>query len=802
MSNVLQQLRHSARALLRTPGFSAAVLLLVGAAVAALLTIGTAASALLWRPLPFPHADRLMSVSSHSTQMNASLGFAPGLLADLAAMPEVEAVGGYDWARPLFDAQGSEFRNAQVQSSLLELLGAVPLHGRLLGEDAADDDAALMSETTWRARFGADPTLIGRTIDFDGTRVRIIGILPAAFRFPERETALWRPLRFTPDQLTGAHAFDFGAVQPLVRLAPGVTPAAFAAALQARIGARPELAPMQQYMGLQLRSSPLRSQWEGGRGELLGLLALAAGAVLLLLVANVASLWLTRCLERSRELAVRAALGASSTRLACELIGEVVLLTAAAVLVGLLGVVPGLRALEWLGVLDPNTPILPALDASSGPFAVAVAGSMILLLSLVPAWIARQPSVIGLLAQGARGTSARGAQGTRRALVALQLALAVSLVCGAGLLVRSLWQVLGQDPGFTPQGVSLVLLEDRASSESSGAADGARLEVVRQRLASLPGVHGVSFANAPPFSRSESVSSVAVAGAQGDAEATVRGRVVGPGYFETLGMPIRAGRDFAPADAASGEAAVVVDARFVERHLAGREALGALLRLSSGNAGEPSQPARIIGVVPTVRHDQLEETPDLGTVYQFLAQPAYEAGRTTLVLRSDLPLADVSRHAREAARASGLRVIEAANLVERMRESLADRMPLLGLVVAFALLGAALSAFGLFALVAYAVQRRAAEFGLRLALGAPPSSLRGLALAEGWRAAAPGLALGLLGALLVGRVLASRLYQVSAWDPLTLVVVLAGTTALVVLACLGPARRAAALDPLATLRHE
>jgi putative ABC transport system permease protein len=800
MIPMLQQLRHSAAALLRTPGFSTAVLLLVGVAVAALLTIGTAVSALLWRPLPFPHADRLMAVSSHSTQMNASLGFAPGLLADLAAMPEVEAVGGYDWARPLFDAQGSEFRNARVQASLLELLGAVPLHGRLLRDDAADDDAVLLSETAWRARFAADPAVVGRTLDFDGTRVRVVGVLPAAFRFPERDMALWRALRFSSEQLTGARAFEFGAVQPLVRLARGVTPAAFDAALQARIGARPELEPMQRFMGLELRAATLRSQWEGGRGELLALLAVAATAVLLLLVANVASLWLTRCLERGRELAVRSALGATSVRLTWELVGEVVLLTGAAVLAGLLGVVPGLRALEWLGVLDAAAPMLPALDATSAVFAFAIAIALTVLLSLVPAWIARQPRMIGLLAQGARGTPGRGAQRTRRALVALQLALAVSLVGGAGLLVRSLWQVLEQDPGFTPQGVSLLLIEDRDAAAAAGAA--VRLDAVRQRLASLPGVSAVSFANAPPFSRSESVSSVTIPGGQGDAEATVRGRVVGPGYFAALGMPLRAGRDFLSSDTSGGEAAVIVDERFVERHLAGREALGAALRIPTGRDGNDSLAARVVGVVPTVRHVQLEEEPELGTVYRYVAQPAYEAGRTTLVLRSDLPLADLGRQARDAARDAGLRVVEAATLVERMRESLADRMPLLGLVGAFALLGAALSAFGLFALVAYAVQRRAAEFGLRLALGAPPASLRGLALAEGWRAAGPGLALGLLGALVVGRALASRLYQVSAWDPLTLGIVLSIATALVVLACLGPARRAAALDPLATLRHE
>lgn len=798
---VLQQLRQSVASLLRTPGFSATVLVLVGLAVAALLTIGTAASALLWRPLPFPHGERLMLVQGHSQQMGASLGFAPGLLADLAAMPEVEALGSFDYARPLFDAQGGEFGNARVEPALLEMLGATPLLGRLPRAGADDDDGVLLSEPTWRARFGADPGIVGRTLDFDGTRLRVLGVLPETFRFPERSTALWRPLRFGPEQLHGARAFDFGAVQPLVRLAPGVTPAAFAAALEARIGARAELAPMKQYMGLELRALSLREQWEGGRGSLLALLGAAAAAVLLLLTANVAALWLTRCLRRGRELAVRSALGASASRLAAEMVGEVVVLTAAAVLLGMLGVPPGLRALEAMGVLDATTPILPGVDAATLALGAGVALSLTALLALVPAWLVRQPQARGLLSQGMRGTSGRGAQRARRALVALQLALAVSLVCGAGLLVRSLWQLLDQDPGFTPRGVSLVLVESRAGSVGSDAS-AAALSALRQRIAAQPGVHAASFANAPPFSHNESVSSVTLGEPGAEQDATVRWRDVGQDYFEALGMRPQAGRDFAAGDGAGAEAAVMVDAHFVRRHLAGQEAIGARIGVPVDREGAQKRWARVVGVVPTVSHMQLAEAPELGTVYGFAAQPDFDAGRTTLVLRSDLPPAELGRVAREAARSAGLRVVEVATLAQRMRETLADRLPLLGLLSAFAALGALLAAIGLFALVAFAVQQRSAEFGLRLALGAPPASLRRLALEEGWRAAGPGLMLGLLGALAVGRALASRLFQVPPWDPVTLSIVLAAAAAVVLLACSGPARHAARLDPLSTLRHE
>jgi putative ABC transport system permease protein len=798
---VVFQLRRSLAALLRTPGFSAVVLMLVGVAVAALLTIGAAASALLWRPLPFPQGERLMLVQGHSSKMGATLGFAPGLLADLAAMPEVDAVGGYDHARPLFDAQGGEFRNARVEPGLFALLGATPLLGRLpIADDG--DDVVLLSEPTWRSRFGADPEVVGRALDFDGTRLRVLGVLPAAFRFPERETALWRPLRFAPEQLSGARAFDFGAVQPLVRLAPGVSEATFRSALQARIAVRPELQPMRQFMGLELRAVSLREQWEGGRGELLGLLGAAAAAVLLLLVANVASLWLTRCLRRGRELAVRSALGASGRRLAFELVLEVFVLIGAAVLLGLLAVPPGLRALEAIGVLDGATPVLPALDAGTLALAAGVALALTGLLALVPVWLVRRPQAQALLAQGMRGTAGRGAQRARRVLVALQLALAVSLVCGAGLLVRSLWQLLDQDPGFQPQGVSLLVIEDRLAGEGDVAATATRIETLRQRMQGLPGVSVVSFSNAPPFSFNESVSSVTMGAGSASRDATVRARAVGPDYFEALGIPLRAGRGFVAADAASAEPSLVVDAHFAALHLGADPAIGARVGMPQDAGRGAPRWGRVVGVVPTVRHLQLGEQPELGTVYQFAARPEYEAGRLMLVVRSSLPIEALASAARDAAREVGLRVVESATLVQRMRETLSDRLPLLGLVGAFAALGALLAASGLFALVAFAVQRRTAEFGLRLALGAPPASLRGLALREGWSAAAPGLVLGLLGALAVGRLLAARLYQVEPWDPFTLAAVLSGAAAVVLLAGLGPARRAAALDPASTLRHD
>jgi putative ABC transport system permease protein len=793
-------LRLAARRLTRSPGFSLVVLAITALAVAALLTLGTAAMTLLWRPLPYVHGERLVQVQGFASQMQASIGFAPGLLEPLAAMPGVEAIGVYDYAPPLYDAQGHAFENIRVQPGLAELLGARPQLGRLIqAEDG--DDVVVLSDAAWRGRFGADPGVVGRRIDFDGQRLGVVGVLAPDFHFPDRSTAIWRALRLTPDQRSGTEAFNFGAVQVLARLAPDVSPASLEAALQAGPGQRPELEPMRQFLGLRLTATSLRRAWDAGRSTQLGLLAAAAGAVMLLLLANLGSLWLARCLQRARELAVRSALGASARRMATELVLEVALLASGAVMLGLLAVPPGLAMLESLAVLDPNAAHAPVLDAATVAAAVLLALLLIGLLSLAPIWVARRARAEGLLAQGMRGLGAGRSAGTlRRALVALQVALAVSLLCGAGLLTRSLVELVRQDVGFDPDGVSLVMLEARGGAPVPGDEGRAALATLRAAFAGIPGISDASFANAPPFSYSESISSLLVEGA-GEAEVSARNLDVDAHYLGALGMPILRGRGFVAEDATEAEPGILVDERFVALYLDQREPLGVRVRVGGGPGSTPAW-SRIVGVVPQVRHMQLAERGEQATFYRLDETPALSRGRAILVVRSELPGVELARIAREHAAAVGLRATDVASLDRRMRDSLGHRLSLMGLVGGFALFGVLLAGVGLFALVAFSVQRRLAEFGLRLALGARPSDLRRLALREGLLVALPGLLVGTLGAIAVGRLLASQLYRVTAADPVTLGGVVLLALGLVLVACLGPARRAARLDPLSTLRHD
>lgn len=797
---LIAALWRALRRLARTPGFTLTVTGLLAVALAALLTLGSAAWSLLGRPLPYAHAERLVVVQGFAAQMQASIGFAPGLLADLAALPGVEGVGAYDYAPDLFDAQGGRFRNVRIEPRLVELLGGTPQLGRLLRTDDAAD-AVVLSDAAWRGRFGADPGIVGRSLDFDGTPLRVVGVLAPGLRFPERDTALWRPLALKPAQLAGTEAFGFGAVQAVARLAPGADLAVVREAVSTRLATRPELDAMSKFMGLELRTTSLREWWDAGRSSMLALLAAAGAALLLLLLANVGSLWLARCLGRARELAVSSALGAGAGRLALELAGEVVLVSAAAVALALLAVTPGLYALEALGVLDAARPQLPALDAGTLALGGAAFALLVVTLSIPPVLVARQPQSLALLGQGSRAAGGRAAQRARRLLVALQVGLAVSLLCGAGLLTRSLWKLLEQDVGFQPQGMSLALVEARRHGEVAerrgDAAGAAALAALRDALAGMPGVQHVAAANAPPFSFSESVASARLDDAAGS-DVRVHQRDVGRDYFAALGMPLLRGRDLAAGDEAREGGGAIVDQRFADLHFAGRDPLGERI----GEAGDEAvRWRRVVGVVPTVRHASLSAQSEQGTLYRFDAQPDLGFGRAFLVLRADLPADELARRVREAAAAHGLRATEVVSMPQRLRETLAVRLPMMGLTAAFAVLGTLLAAVGLFALVSFAVHSRLPEFGIRLALGAPPRRLQGLALREGLRAALPGLALGAFGAFAAGRLLAARLFEVSAVDPVTLAAVAAGALLLVLGACAGPARRAARLDPASTLRH-
>lgn len=782
----------AARRLARAPAFSVTVVALLAIGLAAMLTLMSAASVLLLQPLPYPEGDRLVEVRGHSRSMGFSLGFAPALLDTLAAMAEVERVVAWDHSRPLEGEHGELLHSARLGDGLLELLGARALHGRLLRIEDVGSDAALLSESAWRSRFGADPGIVGQRLRIGATTLHVVGVVAEGFRFPQRETALWRPLDVAA--LKSGKGFDWGAVQALARLAPGASVPALRHAIDARIAPLPELAQMREFMQLELQAESLRERWARTQRGALGLGLGAVALVLAMVGANLAGLWMQRGLRRQRELAIRGALGATAGRIAGAMTAEIVLLSVVALAIALALVPVGTQLLAWLGLLDGATPWLAMGTASLDARVLAAGGVLAALLAAamsVPSLvIARRVGAADL--GGAARALSLGVRGerTRRLLVAGQVCLAVTLLAGGALLARSMLSLLEQDPGFVPDGLVMVRVEPAGDDR----IDPAGLRVLYEAAAALPGVAASTFSNAAPFSGSEAVSSF-IDPARPEVPLSGRTRVVGNDWFAVMRQPILRGRPLTPGDV--GAAVVVVDQRFAEQMFGATDPVGARIGLTGG-PGERTVSAEIVGVAGTVRHARLGEQVEQGTVYRTADTP--DARHTSLLLRTSQDSVALAPALRSLAAAQGLRIADVRSASAAVRDSVSDRRPLLVVALGFALIGVALAGVGLFAQVAFAVERRRAEFGLRLAIGATPAMLGRLTLADAARIAVPGLGLGLAGGLLVGRLLSSHLHGVSPHDPLSMLAVLGSVGACLVLAAFVPAWRASRVDPNQCLR--
>jgi predicted permease len=784
--------RSVLRQLSRSPGFSLTVVAFLGVSVAALLALATAGWALLGKPLPFPDGDRLVNIYGYSLKEESELGFAVPLAVQLGELDQVEALGFQRAGSDMEDAQGVRLQTSQVSPSLLRMLGASPLLGRLPAEDEPLDNV-MISETFWENRFNRDPGVLDRMMELPGRRLRVIGVLRGTFGFPRNDIAIWQPLVFTDAERASRQMENWGALQVYARLRPGVSATALAQAIRVRWEALPELAPMRASLGLEMRVTSLRARLAEGESELLAQLSLATVLVLLTLAANLANLWLGRTLARRHELAIRGALGASGWRVTAPVLLEIALLTFAGVILGLLLAPSGLDALQALQVFDGNSPLSVRLDATTAMIALMTALLLVALLSIGPLWLTRGLEA-GSLGGGPRTlTLSSGGSRLRRGLVAFQVAVAITLLVGGGLLLRSMDALLATDTGFSARDVVVVAVtpkDPRVAGTDLSA--GQRVAGWHAEVSALPGVKAASFAIAPPFSQSEIVSTVRLLG--DPHEIAVRDRIIGPGYFDLTGQAVSVGRAFRGDDAG----AVIVDTLFVQRNLPGIDPLQARLEGSDKHL-----PTRIIGVVPTIKHASLDETASMGTMYRQVIDP----GQPGILPRYALLSTDGAGSAmrtrlEELARAHGLRLERVDTIEGLMRASLSARTPLMWLLGGFSVTCLLLCCTGLFALVQFTVRSRRGEFGLKLALGATAGRLSRQVLLGALRSMWLGMALGVIGALAIGRLLSSRLYQVSPYDPVTLALVAATLLAVAMAAAWWPARHAGRVAPIEALRQE
>ncbi|HET7777536.1 MAG TPA: ABC transporter permease, partial [Rudaea sp.] len=701
--------------------------------------------------------------------------------------------------------------------SLFSTLGANAMLGRTLAEDdakAGNDHVAVLSFSMWKNQFGGDAGIVGRDVHLDGDNYRVVGVMPESFFFPDRKSDLWAPLTFSDKQRSdderGREAYDM-----IGRLAPGASIAQLDAQMDAivqhnveRVAGSPRGAGWKKFVestGFTGRAQTMRDSWVGDLRPTLWLLQALVACVLLIACANVANLMLTRLSARQKELSVRSALGAGRMRIARQLLIESILLALIGGAAGLALAHAGVSMIRNLGLGGQTGGFNVAIDAPVLVFSLLLALATGFVFGLFPLLSLARNRPAEALSEGGRGNSAGpGARRLRNALVVAQTAMAVALLGVAGLLIRSYVHVQQQNPGFVSDNVLSAMIDlpkNRYPDEGSQARFYDRL---LEEARALPGVKSAGLVNNMPFSGNDGSGSYLVEGRDRSSGETPHGyqQTIDEDFFKSMQIPLLAGRSFTTQDTATSPPVAIVDEILAKKYFPGQDPIGK--RISNNYDTDPAKTTwmTIVGVVGTVKRDRLSEQTTKETIYVYYKQQPDSVA--TLALRTELAPSALVAPLREALRRidPDQPVFDIKTMSERIALSLDDRRTPMLLLMLFAAVALALSAVGIYGVLAFAVALRTGEIGVRLSLGAQRRDILRLVLRDGGRLTALGLGLGLAGAIAIGLAMRAQLFGVGVADPATLfgVVVLIGGTAL--LACWLPARRAARIAPIEALRYE
>jgi predicted permease len=813
-----RDLRHALRGLARRPSFTFAAVLTLALGIGATTAIFSVVYSVLIKPLPYPNADELVSIDAA----------APGIgIEDLFSEPTMfltyreENRGFADiglWQRggaTLTERDDPELMSTLwVTDGVLRALGVQPMRGRWFTEEeygAEGPESVILSHAFWQRRFGGDEAVIGRELSIDSKPATVVGVMPGDFRFldwtPQPDTIV--ALRLDPATEVNN---DFSS-NLLARLKPGVTPAEARADVERMLPIWLDAWPpapgrsltREQLVGWQItpRVRPLKDALVGSIATVLWVLMGAIGAVLLIACANIANLMLVRADARRPELAVRAALGATPARIARELLIESCVLGSIGGALGLLLAYFGVELLVANGPSD-----LPRLaEIAVYPPVLAFTLGVSLASTLVVGGVTALKHALqaGRRLSGLpRGSSAtREGSATRSALVVVQVALALVLVVSAALMIRTFQALRDVDPGFSDPATIQTALIYIPESVSSDAETYTRMQrEVLDRIAALPGVASAGFATNIPMDGSRPSGSISVEGrtiAAGETPPMRRLNWVAPGYFSALRTRIVAGRDVTWNDIETGGRVVLISENFA-RELAGDPAAALGLRVR-GRSGSHE----VIGVVQGMHQDGLHQAPPV-TVYwpvligNELGQPAVRFA----IRSARAGTAGLMNEVRQAIRSvSGSIVIAAeGTLQDRYSESLARTSFTLVMLSIAGAMALALGVVGIYGVIAYVVAQRTREIGIRAALGAEPRQLEKLFLRHGLTLSVIGVAIGLVGAAALARAMSSLLFGIEPLDPVAYATAIGVILAAAALATYVPARRAAAIDPIETLRAE
>jgi putative ABC transport system permease protein len=800
MSSIGQNLRIGVRALRKQPTFTAAVVLTLALGIGATTAMFSVVYGVLLRPLPYGEPDRLVRVWTAWKPSLARSAVSAANWRDWRAQNRVFEDVALIHNNRSFNLGGQgdpeRLQGAYVSANLFPILQASPLLGRTFTDaenEVGGEQVVVLSHALWARRFSADPSIVGRTLTLNGVPTTVVAVMKPDFRYPSREIELWTPVRVPPEEYTYR---TWGSYSAVARLKQGVTLAQAQSDMN-RVSAN--LA--QQYRenrDLEVGIAPLLDDMVGDVRQPLFILLGAVGAMLLIGCANVTNLLLARGVVRRRELAVRAALGASRARLVEQSITELVPLLA-------LGGALGLLLATW--VVRAIVPLLPAdLPRAEGigvhlPVLGFTTAVVIVVATLVGAWPAAHAGRSGVsarltdLSRGSTGSLTRAR--ARDLLVVGQIATTLVLLVGAAVLLRSFLAVRQVSPGFEPNGVLSVHIAIPRTTYPLDRDVSAFYASVLDRVPALPGVVAAGIVNRLPLGGGNQTGGLQIDGASPDVKSpSVQTRTASPDYFRALGIPIKEGRSFTAADGADAPLVAIIDEQLARTLWPGTSPIGRRVREGGDGPWGP-----IVGVVGHVRHTALEDTSE-PQVYWNYPQRAQE--RMALVVKTRGNPGALTQSIAAAIRAIDPEqpIYDARTLDAVIDRSLGQRRFQMMLLGVFAVAGLVLASIGAYGVIAYGVGQRLREFGVRMALGARRRDVIGMVLRRGGALFAAGTAVGLVLSISTVRLLSTLAYGVSPRDTVSFVIATVVLLGVSLIACYVPARRAARVDPSIALRSE
>ena len=801
MHTFLQDVRYAVRLLLKSPGFTAVAVLTLALGIGANTAIFTVVHGVLLKPLPYGAPERLVMVWQDWTARGgpADEWLSPGNYADLrretSLFEEMAVISGW---RPILTgrAEPEPIPGEQVSHEYFSVLRTAPPLGRAFTQ--ADDvpnapRVAVISDSLWKRRFGADRDIVGRRVTLGGEAHEIVGVLGPEFRpIVSRQAEIWRPLRLN----TANPSRGSVVLRGVARLRDGLSHES-AQAAATTIARRLEATYPDYNEKTGFTLTPLKDRVVGDVKA--GLLAMLGAVVFVLLIAcaNIANLLLARGSARSRELAVRAALGAGRPRIVRQLLTESVLLAAAG---GVAGVLLGIWAVDALIAVAPEgAPRVDEIRLDPTVFAFAAALTVVTggIFGLAPALHGSRDHLAQSLKDGARGSSAGGGRTLRRALIAAEVALALALLTGGGLLLQTFVRLQQADLGFDPENVLVAFVSPPRQAYDTPAKQIAYYDQVLEKASALPGVRLAALASVLPLS-GDSDTTFAIEGRPVPTSPSERPvtwyREVSASYFDAMGMKLKAGRAFAEREPARS---VVVNETMARTYFPGEDPLGRRMRF--GGTSEPW--FEIIGIVADAKIRGARESTRVETFILYWQMPG---PGMNIILKTAADPAQLAAPLRQAISAVDrtIPVQGVGTLGEMVRESIGQPRFVAALAGAFAVLALTLAAIGIYGVMAYTVSQRTTELGVRMALGANRSQVFRLVIGDALRLTAAGLAVGLGISLAVGRSLGTLLFEIRPADPLTLVSTSAVLLLVATIASVIPARRATTVDPIVALRAE